>query len=529
MRPRPDQTDAINQFVGATHRYGRAMPDMDEGETSLFEDVVHELIALGFFPRAVEAPPDLWQRWAEGASYTVAQVKSFALLLLRQGRKWLRWTDFRCDSFIKLEGYPKAKVPRCINAYNDKIKALVGPWIRLFDETLFSMRYFVKHVDVRMRPQLLHETFGERPVMMTDFTSFEAHHRGPYARVVLRVMRHMIPCAPRDFWKALQWMILGENASRFSGVDVVCEERLMSGAAYTSSANGLLNMLLCLYIVCRSRGLTDPRELARAMRDTPALFEGDDGITAASSVDEQLIVRLGLLLKFEMHAHYGDGSFCGVVTMPGATLQLTDPLKVLAEFPVLDPKYLNARPALVLSLLRAKALSYLYAYPECPIVSALCRYHLRISAGHDVRQIARHLTWFEREILKKALAAEVWRDGAVPVSDAARRIVEERYAITQLQQRRAEAYLDAKQDVGPLFIDVDFPLSWCEYARCYAVDVGGVPPEYDRAAFAKPEPVSQSDNWEISSRAKRFKTRAWAVPGLEDWVVSEASDLLALS
>lgn len=482
---------------------------MEKAVTARFFDFCEAFVRL-YFPRLTGNEDLSLETFLAQSSYSKAQQdRIYAMVSDRDGRIGLTEKDYRTESFGKFEGYDSFKFMRCINAYNDRIKALFGPYIHAADEAIFSkLPFFAKHLTMNERARKLQQLFGNEPVMMTDFTSFEAHHRGRFADVVYLVFSHVLaPVAPRELLRVLHELIKGVNITQLPGVKVAVNERLMSGAQWTSSANSVLNMFICLFLVASSeKPSLGVEDLARYAYRIPALFEGDDGITQARDVDVDLIRRLGLKLKMELHPHFGLGSFCGVVTDPQSGTVVTDPRKVLADFPVFPYRYVTLRSSKRLGLLRAKAMSYLYCYPACPIVSELARLHLRLTSGIDVRCVTRFFDWYQRETLLKAVATP---DMHLPIDNATRNLVSARYGISPQQQVEIEKYLATKSDLSALDITLDWPQEWLEFAQYYCVMPGCSQADYARTYLLPGDLPEREHAW--STLRKRRRSCGWRV------------------
>lgn len=181
--------------------------------------------------------------------------------------------------------------------------------------------------------------------------------------------------------------MLGTNASRFTSIDAQVDQTLMSGAPWTSSANGMLNLLVMSYLTMRSRYPNAPvRELARlSQREFRGAFEGDDGLTPCADIDDELIRKLGVALKLEKHNSYRTASFCGIVCPVDGKTIVTDPLKSMCDFFVLSVQKSKMGFNKQAGLLRATAICYKHMYTNVPIIGALADAVLKKTRGHAVR------------------------------------------------------------------------------------------------------------------------------------------------
>lgn len=342
-----------------------------------FVTYVHCIISQ-LNPAPVESVNQDFNEWRKHSNRSANFLEHCRQLLT--DTEYLTQNDLVADSFLKNETYPTMKYPRVINAYPDKLKAIWGPLMHCAEKHFFSntkySKHFVKTIPVADRPALLEEAFGDSPVVVGDFSSFEGAHRHVYAKLVcLTITKMFSRCEnAKSFGALLYTQMCTTNTMRFKGLGVSAEieQTLMSGAPWTSFANAVL----CFYLVSYLRLKTDHPEL-----DGRALFgkmgsyvgyhEGDDSITRGKAYDPDLVARLGLRLKSQMFKNCNIASFCGIVKPSGENDIITDPKKVICNFFLLPASETNSKDSKVLALFRAKALSYMHQYQNCPMVGAL--------------------------------------------------------------------------------------------------------------------------------------------------------------
>lgn len=292
------------------------------------------------------------------------------------------------DSFIKYEGYAKPKMARGINSYTDESKTLFGPVFQAIDKAFFQSRFFVKGMDVTERPTLLADRFGSRPVVETDFTSFESHHRQELAEIVFYWMMHMARGLnlPSRLRRLLATAVLGCNVTKFSTLRAHVPQTLMSGALWTSSSNALLNLLVMSYLWSyhAEEGWNAEHQARYAFAHFDGLIEGDDGICSSFNVDKDLIDRLGVDLKLETVANYGLASFCGIVCPVGHKTVLYNPKKFARNFFWIPSQLENSKPKQKNAYLRAKALSYLHSFPQCPVIAPISYEICKRTSGTNI-------------------------------------------------------------------------------------------------------------------------------------------------
>lgn len=425
-----DPESLCNQIAACTTRFGRVMPRADIDVMQDFFSFAKMFIMKYFRPLCYDDVKNC-EEWLLEANYGGKR------------KEYLQSVRDRCThtsdktvvslSFIKFEGYDKPKAPRAINSPSDESKVLLGPLQSCVDKKTFQNPFFVKGTDPRDWPRRMQEVLGNNPVMETDFSSFEAHHRGLRSKIVLFWMMHMVRGVTSNCYRRLiARMILGSNRTKFSRLDATIVETLMSGAMWTSSSNGVLNCIIMAYLTSRTLQPDVPVEslISNVVHNFRGLVEGDDGICVAHDVDEQLIAKLGLDLKFKMAPHFCEAKFCGIMADQETMEIVRDPLKTLRNFFVLSRKYVSFGKKKQYGLLRAKALSLKYNYNNCPIVGPLCDQICYLTRSFDPRP-------YERIYTYKAMCESLHTITSC-VKPSARYVVERRFGVTIDEQVRIE-------------------------------------------------------------------------------------------
>lgn len=253
----------------------------------------------------------------------------------------------------------------------------------------------------------------------------------------------------------------------------------MSGSADTSASNCVLNFLLTAYLVLRTRyPHASSKTLARSVHQLHGLFEGDDGVIGVAGIDRSrlstIVGGLGIKLKFAFHADFSTAAFCGILQPRECEgTILTDPKKILCNFFVIPPRFMNAKKSKQDILLRAKALSYLYQYPDCPVVSRLA--HTVLSKTKSVTVVGDELDHHRSFILKEALESiktskqlqkpPFWAV-VKPITYESRRMCEDLFDCPVEWQLETEAALDAWARGD----SASFPIPCCAALERYAIN-----------------------------------------------------------
>jgi len=410
----PDQRNAVNQLVGAMNRYATKMPGGDPAKVAHWLAYAKEFITKAFDPVHPEDVPD-WEYYCDSSSYSCRRL--IALLSGLVENEGVTDRDLLVQSFIKDEGWEKYKAPRMINSYSDLLKVILCRLCKSIDKATFNgkitSKWFVKGKAPKEWPQMLLDAFSTFPVIETDYTAFESHMRHERAELIMHWFQHMTSQLDVPFeMELIRRCVQGVNKCQSSGVTIEVEQRLMSGALWTSSANGVLNLCLMSYFYSLAQtGSTDIETLVKnSIANFRGFCEGDDGITLDVGQDETILKDYGLILDFERRSSFAEANFCGVTCDPGELTVLADPRKTLRNFFLLPKQYIGAKLPKLAGLLRAKALSTKYNYGNCPIIGALADWVLRVTRHYSTISIDA----YKDEFVKIAEREKVWEHKSSP-------------------------------------------------------------------------------------------------------------------
>lgn len=433
--------NTANAVAATIHRFGCEMPG--QGKIVLkFKAFAKQWVIANLKPLLASEIPT-FSEWIANAPYTPARKAYLTKVRAALTSTTVKRPNvYASKSFIKWETYPMPKNPRAINSFSDESKVILGPIFHAADKRLFEVENFVKGTDPKTWPERLRNKYGERPVYSTDYESFEAHHQGHYSEITEFAFMHLLRGAgmTQNFKRMIHSMIRGRNNTKFAGCSAETDERLFSGAMWTSSSNGVLNLLLTLFMALEARKLT-VEQMLTAWQDITCDIEGDDGLLDASvAIPESLPQSMGLRLKYERHNSYGEASFCGIVTDGAAVV--CDPIKVMQKFFTLEPRYKDARQSVHMSLLRAKALSYKYMFNDAPVVGELFQRVCDLTRSVNPKLTTEWKAWGLATV-----RTDAWRQRPA-VSHTARATVEHQYGMNIEMQ----LYLEDKirQSVGSI-------------------------------------------------------------------------------
>lgn len=458
VMPHPDLGHTDTTIAGATKRIASKLPSIDNVLLGEFRQFVCEYVSANYAPLSPDADLTV-KTWLSKTHYPEWRKEE-----LRQ--VWAKTDDPRNPKYRKVKGfgkaekYPVPKHTRGIHSRDDVFKCLVGPMFKAIEEVVYKDPHFIKHVPVAERPAYIKsmlDQMGVRP-FTSDYTSFEAMFAAELMEACEFVLYfHMIKNLPegRLLEDDCKETLTGENTISYKTFQLRILARRMSGEMSTSLGNGFTNLMLYLFLA-KKAGATEVR----------GVVEGDDGlfITNGPAPTTGDFARLGANIKLAKAPSLESASFCGLIFDPTDLVNITDPLKTLAEFGWGDPRYAGS-PKKAAPLLRCKALSLAHQYPGCPIVQSLAFYGLRATSDVKLCKLLREASgrtgldeWQRRRYLDAITAGKLERK---PVPLATRCLMEDVFGISVTQQMRIEKYLDGLTKLQPLSIDRDlFPVEW---------------------------------------------------------------------
>lgn len=430
-----------NQIAACVHRVGVAMPVAKPDRMDDFLRFSKHYIKQ-HFPVISDEDVVTPEEWIRNSPYTGARKKALLEVLKRIDVIDPKFCTNK--SFIKDEAYPKGyKAPRAINSYTDESKVLIGALTHAVDHALFTSpgtsKWFVKGKNPKEWQTILDELFRNEPVMGTDFTSFEAHHSGGFADLDAFWFDHVMSgITDLRLRRIIDRMMRGVNIMKFKHVTAKIAQRLMSGAMWTSSSNAVLNLFILAYLICRSKHPNVPPEELADMMDKlyKGVHEGDDGLCLATveDIDTSILDELGVKLKPDFYPSYHTASFCGIVCAGNGQI-VTDPIKILRNFPYLSRQYFDWKDTKKLSLYKAKAMSYNHMYHNCPIVGPFMQKVLHELRHIDARSARGAFDVYHLKRLEDALLNKV--QTFVPDHDT-RLLVESVFGVSVEDQIRIE-------------------------------------------------------------------------------------------
>ncbi len=425
-------------------------------------------------------------------------------------------SDFTAGLFLKEEFYTKQnKFPRTIAALSDQCKAFFGPIFHAVDELTYShgdqSRCFVKKIPVVERPAHVEALFGNNPVNVGDFTSFECCHRGVVSQAVFYLVQHMLGSVlPPEVMNKLKQLFTGFNVlhHKATGIRAQVSETLMSGAPWTAWAN----LIACLFIIswlrlAAAHPSVPPQDLWAHFSEFKGLVEGDDSITLGGEYDKQLIAGLGLPLKSVCFQNYSKGSFCGIVKPLNDDTIVGNPIQVVCVFFCLKRDLMNCSLSKERSYLRAKALSYFHQYEHCPIIGPMA--HAVLERTRSYTPDSSRLDYWRKAVFDSIdFKQKRW---LIPydvnsITHDARNLVFELYGIDVDEQMQLEkSFLDWGRGCDVVF---SFPPCFDEYIHNSILNVDSSPdrpiPVWNNPHLMDPEQFK--DKWIVAANLQELSS-----------------------
>lgn len=458
--PVPDLNCPITSALGVGKRFISATPQPDPALLLEFSRFVGQEIELEFTPLKPDTDLSVMS-WLYGngddippCNYTDWRKKD----LMEKFNKIDDPYDlahYIVKSFIKDESYPEFKHSRAINSRTDEFKCLVGPCFRAIEKVVFQNEDFIKKVPMRDRSEVIHNDLylPGAHYGANDFSSYEASMVKPLMEACeFQLYEYMLRHNPefRQFMHYVRKVLAGTNICEFKWFTVYVEAKRMSGEMNTSLGNGFTNRMV-LKFLCKKKGCTDFK----------CKVEGDDSVYRAIGdyPDAADFAKLGLVAKLEVGHDLNEMSFCGLIYDEEDKNNVTDPIVALLDFGWTTRDYAGSNMKRRLELLRSKSLSMAYAYPGCPILSALARYGLRVTRGVRMGRYlnSAKISQWDRDQLIEAIEffREQKKHGHVtekPVGFRTRLLVERKFNLPVNFQLSVESYLDGLNDLKPLVI-----------------------------------------------------------------------------
>jgi hypothetical protein len=396
--PKPDLGFIAMLEEGVKYRLGRRLPPLRDADMFNRLEVFTRRLILTEFNDYIDFDEELnFEQWLACTSYPEWRKEE-----LRKIMTEIKHTEDPENFIVKVFGkdehyYKDYKHERGIYARSDKAKVLFGPLIKKFEKMVYQHPAFIKKIPVLDRPKYITDMLMAPGAVYvaTDYTSFECHISAMMMEAVeFQFYRHMVgSCGFQNYLLGIfEQAVSGRNNIINRFFDASCMARRMSGEMTTSLGNGLTNYVLMRF-VCHEHDVVP----------LGGVVEGDDALFSfVGNIPTRLMFReRGCLVKLDHYDDVSEAGFCGNIFDPGVGDVVTDPFKQLANFGWADKKYFNAGKKKKMALLRVKALSMLYQYSGCPILSTLAKRILFLTRSYSVSHVKITDAW-KSQLLEEA-------------------------------------------------------------------------------------------------------------------------------
>lgn len=447
--PHVDPTDTDTVIAGVKKRFAMKPPDPDRQRLLRLKFFVTLWCEDNLTPLSPHSDLSV-DTWLEKTGYSRGRINQLKDKWQKCGGV-LKDKHYLVKSFVKDESYPEFKHARWINARTDEFKCAVGPTFKLIEESLFKSDWFIKKIPVKDRASYIKKRvfkLGARYIC-TDYTAFESHFTRELFEacefVMYDYMTQFLPDRMK-LWFYIHKVIGGLNHCVSKLLHVTVEATRMSGEMCTSLGNGFSNLMFFLFLA-QEKGCTN----------VIGVVEGDDGLFVCDGnfPDEKDFLTLGLTIKMSLFDDLARASFCGLIFDVDDCVNLTDPMKVLAQTGFSTQQYVFSKSKVLRGLLKAKAFSLAYQYPGCPIIAAFSRYLLRVLVDDYVyfrKGNSDYSDLLQKEAFSFWLAHADTLQVETPINT--RLLCEKVYNISVADQIAIESWFDQLDEIKPL----DFPI-----------------------------------------------------------------------
>jgi len=355
--------------------------------------------------------------------------------------------DYLCKGFLKREFYEELKLARYICSRSDRFKVLVAPYIKLIEDRLYQLPYFIKGMNLMKMNEKYRTLLNHKYYIQTDYSSFESSFVPLYTDVMeCQLFRYMLQNN-----KEILGVIMGAyfqptpngfkpriNEIRGKRYKAFVQGSRMSGEMWTSLGNGFSNLLNMLYLM-----------KIKNVNGT-GFVEGDDAVWALdnNTITNQDFENLGFNIKMGVSTDITDTSFCSCYYNPKTDNILISPETILRMSWTCDKKYFNHRTQ---ALLKWKAQSAYITGKHTPILS---KYALKMMQLNNTKEeLYNHNNWYEYQ-WTQLIENENFKP--VAILDEDRIFYEQKFNITINQQLAIEKQIELGNLDSPLLLKI-FP------------------------------------------------------------------------
>lgn len=531
--PIPDIGDSDNIKEGLAKRIGTAVPEPNNQTKVMLpvyvqEWVKHRELNGAIIDLLVETVDEMldWDKYEKTLRYSPARLR-----MLRKIRKEVEeietfdfadnaeghmlaylWT--KIEMHVKWESYHgEKKYVRGIFARMDHFKAFYGGFSKLVQRVMYAkLDSMVTDMPVSELARYLIARLTIYPLIMCgDFSAFESHNY-PWlmCNVSIVIMVEIFSTTLTQEQVVGFTYLVSKNIIENYFQSCTVHGKLMSGETLTTIINSFTNEVLLCYI-CEAEGLVygigffeNPhrRSYAFVGKTLPncnvvmtIFVVGDDsvlGLPLYEHVDytkyckTDYLKRYGVNLKLSIKDSVSGSGFLSKIFSELDYLSLCDPLKQLSKG-ILPMKYAHSTVGLKKGLSRCRAISLLYEFGGCPVVSSYAECVIRCTRNISVTRALAMMEIDDPYNHGRVVAAMEWYEDykskfgytANPVSMDSRVLVEDNFGIPICTQLYMEDYFNGINDTNyPIefnvpCMDLVAPEANFEFYETYLVERAG--------------------------------------------------------
>jgi hypothetical protein len=245
----------------------------------------------------------------------------------------------------------------------------------------------------------------------------------------------------------------------------------MSGEMNTSLGNGFSNLMFLLF------GAQEYK-----ISISGVIVEGDDGLMGLNKdIPEQYFKDMGLNVKMKTVDNLEEASFCGLIFDPVEQINIRDPRSPLCTTLWVTKKYAMCGEKKMRGLIKSKALSLVFEYPGCPILSVFGHKLLTLLEGYKMVMIDD--TRYQQRLFETYMIK--YGKGEIPIKEIGQRtraLMEKLFSIPISVQLRIESEIlnmTLSNWDCPTVLNI-MPDEWRQNYEVYTMEVEARPAEYNR-------------------------------------------------
>jgi len=266
---------------------------------------------------------------------------------------------------------------------------MTAPYIAAIEDQIYHLKYFVKH----STPQQIIEKykshlFKYEYYMESDYSSFESCFSFEYVKQVeLVLFKYFLQNNPTTYETIRKTYFHGEETRvvklRNDDFIAYATECRLSGEMWTSLGNGFSNLMNMLYL-CHKYDIK-----------MSGLIEGDDGLfnLNKNTITPKDFADLGFTIKMKYVSDINETSFCGITYDVENDSLLANPEQIARMGWTCKAQYLHSRKPVLLSLMKAKAMSVYCTSPYTPILGPLALKIIQMTQGIDANFTGLYFKW----------------------------------------------------------------------------------------------------------------------------------------